>query len=59
VLDSYPGPLGQVLTNLINNAMLHGFEPGQRGTIEIGASALEAQRVQLRVRDNGALIRVI
>lgn len=24
--DSYPGPLGQVLTNLINNALLHGFE---------------------------------
>ena len=53
VLDSYPGPLGQVLINLINNAMLHGFEPDQRGTIEISASALDAQRVQLRVRDSG------
>ncbi|MDC8786908.1 PAS domain S-box protein [Roseateles koreensis] len=26
-LDSYPGPLGQVLTNLIMNAIMHAFEP--------------------------------
>ncbi|MDL2358042.1 MAG: CHASE domain-containing protein, partial [Pseudomonadota bacterium] len=26
VLDSYPGGLGQVLSNLINNALLHAFE---------------------------------
>jgi PAS domain S-box-containing protein len=26
VMDTYPGPLGQVLTNLITNAMLHAFD---------------------------------
>lgn len=52
-LDSYPGPLGQVLTNLINNALVHGFAPGQRGRIDISASALGADEIQISVRDNG------
>lgn len=30
-MDSYPGPLGQVLTNLVSNAVQHGFSgPGGR-----------------------------
>jgi GAF domain-containing protein len=31
-LDSYPGPFGQVITNLINNALLHAFDGRQGGT---------------------------
>ena len=59
LLDSYPGPLGQVLTNLINNAMVHAFEAGQHGTIEITARALgmqdtqTAQHIEIIVSDNG------
>jgi signal transduction histidine kinase len=30
VLDSYPGPLGQVVENLIGNAQLHAFDPDIR-----------------------------
>lgn len=52
-LDSYPGPLGQVLTNLINNAVLHAFEGGQIGKICISASMVEADRVRITVSDNG------
>lgn len=51
--DSYPGPLGQVLTNLVNNAMIHGFEPGTAGHIDITATVLNANQVELRVRDDG------
>lgn len=51
-LDSYPGPLGQVLTNLINNAVTHAFDSGAAGTILISASASD-ERVQLQVSDNG------
>lgn len=51
--DSYPGPLGQVLTNLINNAMIHGFDHGQSGHIEISATVLNADQLELRVRDDG------
>ncbi len=56
-LDSYPGPLGQALTNLINNAMLHGFADRLPGTISIEAQALDAQRLRLCVKDDGRGIR--
>ncbi len=36
-LDSYPGPLGQVLGNLITNAVLHGYEGKNQGLVEITA----------------------
>lgn len=52
-LDSYPGPLGQVLDNLINNAMTHAFVNGQRGLIEVRARDINADEVQIEVRDNG------
>lgn len=51
---SYPGPLGQVLTNLIQNALLHGLEGRVSGQIRIEASRLDAQTLELRVRDDGA-----
>lgn len=52
-MDSYPGPLGQVLTNLINNAVLHGFEPEEQGKIEVLAWISDARHVVLEVRDSG------
>lgn len=52
-LDSYPGPLGQVLTNLINNAMLHGFGPEEQGKIDVLAWLNGSQHVVLEVRDSG------
>lgn len=52
-LDSYPGPLGQALDNLINNAMTHAFVNGQRGRIEVHARGIDADEVQIEVRDNG------
>jgi len=51
VMDGYPGPLGQVIINFVNNAMLHAFAaPG--GTMTLQASLLEGQ-VRLRFSDNG------
>ncbi|TSE21489.1 C4-dicarboxylate transport sensor protein DctB [Tepidimonas alkaliphilus] len=51
-LDSYPGPLGQVLTNLIQNALLHGLEGLPHGRIAIEAGA-DATHWWLRVSDDG------
>lgn len=51
-LDSLPGPLGQVLINLINNACLHAFDGIEGGLLRISASADDAQ-VKLSVSDNG------
>ena len=53
-MDSYPGPLGQVLTNLINNAMLHGFDGRDAGHITIDvASCASSTQVTIAVRDDG------
>ena len=56
-MDSYPGPLGQVLSNLINNAVLHAFDGRQKGRIEISAERLGTEQVRFTVRDNGAGIK--
>lgn len=51
-IDSFPGALGQVLINLINNAYLHAFEGRQGGSVRIVASAADGL-VHLRVADDG------
>jgi signal transduction histidine kinase/CHASE1-domain containing sensor protein len=51
-MDSYPGALGQVAINLINNAYLHAFDEGQAGELRIQAR-LEGDQVRIEFRDNG------
>ncbi|MES2950985.1 MAG: PAS-domain containing protein [Pseudomonadota bacterium] len=51
-MDSYPGPLGQVLINLINNAYLHAFEGRNDGRVRIAAQA-QYGWVELRISDDG------
>lgn len=55
VFDSYPGPLGQVLNNLINNALLHGFEGKTQGSVVIAARLADGMDgwVELTVKDDG------
>ncbi|CAL61387.1 putative Signal transduction histidine kinase [Herminiimonas arsenicoxydans] len=53
VFDSYPGPLGQVLNNLINNALLHGFEGKNQGLVVIAARNSAEGWVELTIRDDG------
>lgn len=52
-MDSFPGPLGQVLANLINNALIHGFEGCDHGTVHIEARPLNTEQIELQVRDDG------
>lgn len=52
VMDSYPGPFGQVMINFVNNALLHAFErPG--GHMRLSARLLDSAWVQLRFADDG------
>ena len=53
VLDSYPGSVGQVLSNLINNALLHAFDGRASATISISARALNDEQVLLVFSDDG------
>jgi PAS domain S-box-containing protein len=52
-LDSYPGPLGQVVANLVNNAVLHGYEGYANGVITITARTDDVGQVVLRSLDHG------
>ncbi|MGR9114586.1 MAG: sensor histidine kinase [Gammaproteobacteria bacterium] len=53
-LVSYPGPLGQVLHNLINNALTHAFEGRHDGRVNISARRDEKPGfVRIYVEDNG------
>lgn len=51
-MDGYPGPLGQVLTNLVMNAVQHGLRD-RSGRVGVQAAALDADTVALRVEDDG------
>lgn len=51
-IDSKPGPINQILINLIMNSLIHAFEQIEHGTINIEVQ-LDKDRCLLRYRDNG------
>ncbi len=52
-LDSYPGALAQIFTNLVNNALIHGFENKTEGTISIKSQRLSEQLIAITFSDDG------
>ena len=52
-MNSYPGALAQVLTNLVMNALIHAFDPSQVGTISIRVARVGNALLQLDFHDNG------
>lgn len=53
VMNSYPGALGQVLTNLLMNALLHGFEGADQGRVTVHCAPLNETEAELSVTDDG------
>lgn len=51
--DSYPGPLGQVLINLIHNALKHAFEGRDKGEFRLHAELVNDDSVRIIFADNG------
>ena len=51
-ISSYPGALSQVFTNLIMNSLIHAFDEGQPGNIEIEVSDL-GEKLVLIYQDDG------
>jgi C4-dicarboxylate-specific signal transduction histidine kinase len=51
--DSFPGPLGQVIVGLVQNAGLHAFEGDRAGTLRITAQTV-GDEVELQFADDGA-----
>jgi signal transduction histidine kinase len=58
VMDSFPGPYGQVIINLINNALLHAFEDREGGEIRMWAVQLGSERVRIVFQDDGKGIAI-
>lgn len=53
ILDSYPGPLDQIIANLINNSLIHAFSEDDAGEISISGRQ-EGDTAIIEYRDNGA-----
>jgi signal transduction histidine kinase len=54
IMDSFPGPYGQVLTNLIFNAITHGFADASGGHMLIKAHRVGTEQVEITFSDDGS-----
>jgi PAS domain S-box-containing protein len=52
-MDSYPGPFGQALTNLVLNAMIHAYPDGRIGSIDVEVHAADQDHIEVVVADDG------
>lgn len=53
LMNSYPGPLGQVISNMVMNSLAHAFEPGSRGLMKIKVTKVDEEHLLLEFTDNG------
>lgn len=52
-IRAYPGVISRIIENLVLNALEHGFEDGEIGSIIIKADLIKKDRAILRVQDTG------
>ena len=52
-MESYPGTLAQIFTNLIDNALLHGFDGRDHGVIDIEITRGAPGFLVVRFADDG------
>jgi len=52
-MNSYPGPYGQVLTNLVLNSAAHAFPGEARGSVHITTRAFDKDNVEILIADDG------
>ena len=53
LMNSYPGPCGQVLINLFLNSIAHAFPDGKEGTVGIKARMCGENNVEILFSDDG------
>jgi signal transduction histidine kinase len=53
MMNSYPGPYGQVLANLFLNAVTHGLDETKDGRISVNARQLNSEQVEINFSDDG------
>ncbi len=53
-VDTYPGAVSQIVTNLLMNALIHAFDEDQPGIIRVVACCdLSGKTIHMEVSDNG------
>lgn len=52
-MNSYPGPYGQVLTNLVLNSVAHAFPDGKGGAVNITVRRVGENNVRILFSDDG------
>jgi signal transduction histidine kinase len=52
-MDSFPGALGQLVTNFVSNALQHGFEGRERGQMHVRAVGSGTEQMVLSFSDDG------
>lgn len=52
-MNSYPGALGQIITNLITNALFHAFADRDQGSMQLRVTRLKAKEIKLEFSDDG------
>lgn len=52
IMDSFPGPIEQIISNLINNSVLHAFDDDQAGLMKLQARQAGSQ-VHIEFSDDG------
>ena len=53
VVEGYPGPLAQVLTNFVMNSLIHAYGPDQAGQLSIAVTRAASGEVCLVYGDDG------
>lgn len=53
-MDSYPGPYGQVLTNLVLNSLEHAFADRGTGAMRLSARSVGSEQVEIQFADDGS-----
>jgi len=54
LMDSYPGPLGQVITNFVSNALMHAFEGREDGRMTLHSHQIDEAHVEIYFTDDGS-----
>ncbi len=53
VMDSFPGPLGQIITNFVSNSLMHGFHGRDQGMMFLGTRLISEDVVEINYADDG------
>ena len=54
VMNAYPGPLSQIIINLVTNSLMHAYGERRNGKMRIEATLAPLETVEIRYSDNGA-----